>query len=222
MNKILPNQTVNMEEGSEGTEGLSRRELLMWVVASAVFGVSSLWREALADEVKEVKVAENLVSWPQVAAATVNDANKDIITGSITPQWSSFDEINVKYGGYEWIVIKYLGTSDPKIIAFIRREGDLYLSKFSWDEKVKQSKGFAGALIWILSKAKWDEMPTNFSVNFISSNLPQILIEFAKYDREYPNLASKWQLLLSEQKLRQSQQELEAARKLNKVLGWKG
>ena len=146
-------------------------------------------------------------------------------TGSLAQQALDFDTVMAKEGGYAGIVKEFLGTSDPKIIAFVKREGDQYIASLPADQGNAGLKRLQVYLKAVFQGAK-DGTMSQGSIDFIVNKVPQFLIEFIPYERDYPNLASKGKLVLANQNLQKSNQdlqratqELERAKELNRRLG---
>ncbi len=99
-----------------------------------------------------------------------------------------FDTVMAKDGGYAGIVKEFLGTSDPKIIAFVKREGDRYIASLPTDQKKRGVEKLDAELSSLLSKAN-GQRTAGSTVEFFVTNAPQLLIEFIPYERDYANIA---------------------------------
>lgn len=188
--------SINWNEVPDQWIDTTRRSLLVWAVATSVLSITGMRTDALA---QEVKVAQ---AWTTNAVRTAS-------------LWgSTFDEVMAKDGWYAGIVKEFLGTSDPQIIAFIKREGDRYIASLPESEKRKWIRNFRSNLQDILGNANGN-MPAQSSIDFFIQNTPQLLIEFARYPDKYPNLASKGKLLIADRRLKD---ETEFWKKLDWVL----
>ena len=129
--------SINRNEVPDQWIDTTRRKLLVWAVAASVLWITGIETDALAQEVK-------------VAQAWTTNAIKTASLGG-----STFDEVMAKDGGYAGIVKEFLWTSDPQIIAFIKREGDKYIASLPQDQRKKWIEKLDAELSSLLSKAKW-------------------------------------------------------------------
>jgi hypothetical protein len=142
-----------------------------------------------------IAIGAAVIGWPHVAAAQ---------------QALGFDEFWKSEGGYTGIIHSQLKTNDPKIISFVKREGEKYILSGDDSKKKYRIEEFGLNLGDILANSR-GAMPAQSSVDFFMKNAPQLLIEFVPYEREFPNLASKGKLALANQNLQRANQDLQRA-----------
>lgn len=134
------------------------------------------------------------------------------------PGNKTFDTYWSEFGGYAGIIRDNLKTDDPKILAFVRREGDKFIANGDPKKIEDRIEIFGAELGDLFGHAKSKDVPVGL-IKFFETNAPQLLVEFIPYSKEYPALSSLGRRTKANQDLQRATQELERAKELNRRLG---